>query len=141
MIASLKQKISKSLLLTCLGASVWLRADADEPLAGTAPLTMDGDIASNLVAGVDRFLLRKIDESVAGRAQYWHRDFSSAHAYEQSITTNRLRMAYILGISDPRVSPVELEVIAAPGQSAACGRGQDYEVFAVRWPAFGDVTG
>src|SRR6266850_125967 len=31
-----------------------------QPLPGTAPLTMEGDIASHLVAGVDKFLLRKI---------------------------------------------------------------------------------
>ncbi|MGO9924320.1 MAG: hypothetical protein ACLQIB_57735, partial [Isosphaeraceae bacterium] len=38
------------------------------PLPGTKPLTMSGDIASDLVAGVDRFLLRQIDESTARRA-------------------------------------------------------------------------
>ena len=32
-------------------------AATHEPLAGTQPLTMEGDIASQLVDGVDRFLL------------------------------------------------------------------------------------
>jgi dienelactone hydrolase len=138
---SITIKLGKSLLLTWLGASAWVCAAQVQPLAGTAPLTMEGDIASNLVAGVDRFLLRKIDESAAGRAQFWHRDFSSSQAYEQSLATNRNRLAYILGVSDPRVSKVELELIATPSRQSLRGRGQDYEVFAVRWPAFGDVTG
>ncbi len=46
--------------------------EADEfgpPLPGTKPLTTGGDIASELVAGVDRFLLREIDESTAKRAR------------------------------------------------------------------------
>ena len=47
----------------------WGRKDA-QPLSGTAALTMEGDIASHLVAGVDRFLLRKLDESAAGRARH-----------------------------------------------------------------------
>jgi dienelactone hydrolase len=127
--------------LAWISVSIWNVAAQGQPLAGTAPLTMEGDIASNLVAGVDRFLLRKIDESAAGRAQFWHRDFSSGQAYERSIATNRARLAYIIGARDPRASQVELEVTATPGQSSPRGRGQNYEVYAVRWPAFGDVTG
>ncbi len=38
------------------------------PLPGTARLEMQGDIASQLVAGADRFLLEQIAQSVAGRA-------------------------------------------------------------------------
>jgi dienelactone hydrolase len=102
---------------------------------------MPGDIASNLVAGADQFLLRKIEESAAGRAQFWHRDSSSWQAYEQSLATNRQRLAQILGVRDRRVGNVELELLATPSRQALHGRGQDYEVFAVRWPAFGNVTG
>ena len=35
--------------------------DTGPPLTGTKPLTMTGDIASELVAGVDRFLLKQIN--------------------------------------------------------------------------------
>ena len=105
---------AKLLLLTLLGVAAVVCPAKAQPLNGTAPLTMEGDIASNLVAGADRFLLRKLDESVAGRAQFWHRDFSSWQAYEQSLATNRQRLAHILGVRDPRVSPVELELLATP---------------------------
>ena len=138
---SITTGIGKMLLLTWLAASAWVCAAQVQPLAGTAPLTMEGDIASNLVAGADQFLLRKIADSVAARAQFWNRDFSSAQAYEQSLATNRQRLAHILGVRDQRVSQVELELIAAPAEQALFGRGKDYEVFAARWPAFGDVTG
>ena len=93
------------------------------------------------MAGADRFLLRKLDESAAGRAQFWHRDFSSPQAYVQSLSTNRQRLAHILGVRDPRVDHVEMELIATPTQRGPLARGQGYEVFAVRWPAFGDVHG
>jgi dienelactone hydrolase len=139
--ASLTAKLGKFLLAGWFGASAWECRAQGQPLAGTAPLTMAGDIASNLVAGVDRFLLRQLDESAGRRAQFWHRDFSSGQAYEQSLATNRQRLAHILGVRDARVSKVELELIATLGRPALCGRGQGYEVFAVRWPAFGDVTG
>ena len=37
------------------------------PLAGTQPLTMEGDIAAQMVAGIDKFLLREIELSVERR--------------------------------------------------------------------------
>ncbi len=114
---------------------------AGRVLAGTALLTMERDIASNMVADVHQFLLRKLDESVTGEAKSWHRDFSSWQAYEQSMSTNRQRLAFVLGVRDSLVSKVHLELVATWKHPALRGRGKDYEVFAVRWPAFGDVTG
>jgi dienelactone hydrolase len=137
----MQPRLAKTLWLTWLGASAWICSAQAQPLEGTAPLTMAGDIASNLVAGVDRFLLRKIDESPAGRARFWHRDFASSQAYEQSLAANRERLAHILGAGDRRASQVECELISSPTRPALCGRAKDYEVFAVRWPAFGDVHG
>src|SRR5438552_15801467 len=116
-------------------------AATHEPLEGTKPLTMEGDIASELVAGVDRFLLRKIDESVERRARHWKRDFSSAEAYNKSIEPNRKRLAHILGVRDPRVPFDAPELIATTAQPALVGKGTGFEVFAVRWPAIGDVHG
>ncbi len=113
----------------------------DTPLPGTKPLTMKGDIASELVAGVDKFLLREIDKSVERRAKHWKRDFSSAEAYNKSIAPNRKRLAHILGVRDPRVPFDGLEVLSTIAQPIAVGKGDGYGVLAVRWPAFGDVHG
>jgi dienelactone hydrolase len=112
-----------------------------EPLPGTKPLTMEGDIAAQLVEGVDKFLLREIDKSTERRAKYWKRDFSSAEAYEKSIEPNRKRLAHILGVRDARVPFDAPELVATPSQPALVGKGDGYEIFAVRWPAFGDVHG
>jgi dienelactone hydrolase len=116
-------------------------AATHEPLEGTKPLTMEGVIASELVAGVDRFLLRKIDESVEKRARHWHRDFPSAEAYSKSIEPNRKRLAHILGVRDPHVPFEAPELVATTAQSALVGKGTNFEAFAVRWPVFGDVHG
>jgi dienelactone hydrolase len=116
-------------------------AATHEPLPGTQPLTMEGDIASQLVDGADRFLLRKIDGSVDKRALHWKRDFSSAEAYEKSIEPNRKRLAHILGVGDLRVPFEAPELVATTAQSALVGKGTNFEAFAVRWPAFGDVHG
>ena len=115
--------------------------DKSAPLPGTKPLTMKGDIASDLVAGVDRFLLREIEKSVARRAAHWKRDCSSAEAYNTSIEPNRKRLAHILGVRDPRVPFDAPELVATTAQPALVGRGTGYEVFAVRWPSVGRVHG
>ncbi len=109
------------------------------PLAGTQPLTLGGDIASQLVAGVDKFLLRETDRSVERRARFWHRDFSAPEAYSRSIETNRHRLAHILGVRDARVAAPEIELLATVDQPALIGKGANYEIHAVRWPAFSNV--
>src|SRR5262249_50638677 len=108
-------------------------------LPGTSPLTWADDIASRLVDGVDRFLLREIDRSTERRARFWKRDTSSSDRYNDSIEPNRVRLAYILGVRDARVAFEAPELVATTNQPALVGRGDGFEAFAVRWPAFGDV--
>jgi len=134
---------SLSIALLALLFTSTRQASAADPVAlpGTVPLTLSGDIASNLVAGVDRFLLRKIDESTAKRAVHWKRNLTSHEAYSRSIETNRQRLAHITGVRDPRVPRPEPTVIATPDQPVALSRTDAYEIHAVRWPAFRDVHG
>jgi len=65
------------------------RASDAPPLPGTRPLRMTGDIASQLVEGVDRFLLKEIDKSVERRSRHWQRDTSSPENYQASIEPHR----------------------------------------------------
>ena len=112
-----------------------------ETLPETARLEMEGDLASRLVSGVDRFLLRKLAESVGSREAYWQRDFSSHRAYEESISGQRERLRHILGVRDDRVPFEAPELVAQVGQASDLGRGRGYTILRVRWPAFGDVHG
>ena len=110
-----------------------------EALPGTGLLESDSDLASELVSGVDQFLLRKLDESRERRAQHWDRDFSSTAAYERSISKNRERLKHILGLRDQRVDFDAPELIASVGQSAEVGRGNGFRILKVKWPTIGDV--
>jgi len=124
-----------------LPAVLMAQQPSTEPLPGTRRLELKGDIASQLVAGADRFLLRELKQSVERRKKYWQRDFSSIDAYHKSIEPNRKRLAHLLGARDPRAKETEPRLVASVSKSALVGRGKDYEVFAVSWSAFGDVTG
>ncbi|MFP6586986.1 MAG: hypothetical protein VB814_05010, partial [Pirellulaceae bacterium] len=66
-----------------------------QPLPNTEALKLEGDIASHLVDGVDRFLLKQLDHSIAARNRYWNRDTTSAAAYSKSVAPNRARLAEI----------------------------------------------
>ena len=133
------------LMVTLLFAGAWpavdLRAGDKPSLPGTAPLNLSGDIASQLVEGVDRFLLGEIEKSVRRRARYFKPDTSSPQKYTASMEPNRRRLAHILGVRDERLKPGALELLGTTKQPALVGRGEGYQVFAVRWPVFADVHG
>lgn len=134
-----------SILLWILGlgaGAAGARATAQPtPLPGTQPLDWLDDIASRLVAGVDRFLLRQLKQSLGRRARFWKRDLTSPDRYNASVEPNRWRLAHILGVRDVRVPFEELELLSTTGQPALWGQGDGYQIYGVRWPAFGDVHG
>jgi dienelactone hydrolase len=86
----------------------------------------DGDLSVRMMDGAHRFVERKIAESIAGRARFWNRDFSSRAAYEKSVEPNRARFRKITGVVDARV-PVVLEHVEADGEQF------------VRWPVLEGV--
>ncbi len=105
---------------------------AVEALPGTAPLEETVDFAETMVAGIDRWLMRAIEASPEKREAFWDRDVSSHSAYVASVAPNRGRFAQVTGLKDARVTP-RMELVATPEQSSLLGRGEGYEVHAVRW--------
>ncbi len=112
-----------------------------QPKLDTKPLTLEGDIASHLVAGVDQFLLDELAASVAKRPAYWDRDFSSHEAYVKSVEPNRKRLAHILGLRDARTAFDGLQLDGTTATSSLVGQTDRITIHAVSWPAFRDVTG
>ncbi len=127
--------------LCFLSAHAATADDANDRLAGTKPLTMEGDIAAGLVAGVDKFLLREIDQAIERQDTFWKRDFDSAEKYNESVEPNRQRLAHILGVRDARVPFDGLEIVGTTAQSALVGRGKNYKIYSVRWPVIRDIHG
>jgi dienelactone hydrolase len=114
---------------------------AGAPLEGTQPLALEEDFASQIVDGADRFLLQEISRAAVAREHFWKRDLSSPEAYERAIDPHRKRLAHILGVRDERTAFNALELVATTDRPALLARRDGYEIFAVRWPAFGDVFG
>jgi hypothetical protein len=110
-------------------------------LPGTEKLEWTDDIASRLVEGVDKFLLREIDLSVERRVPFWHRDLTSAAAYNTSIEPNRQRLGHILGVRDVRIAFEGLTLVGTTSCPPLVAQTDRYKIFAVSWPVVGPIRG
>lgn len=110
-------------------------------LPGTRLLEEEGDFAALMIEGIDRFLRRELDASVARRAALWKRDLSSPEAYAKSVAPHRERLKKILGVVDERVPFAAPDVIHPLGQSPVLARSPAFEVLAIRWPVFRGIEG
>lgn len=131
---------SIALACACLAAS----AASAEPLSGTQPLVLTDPLDVAMVAGIDKFALREIANSVAQRAKLWNRDHSGVLAFLKSVEPNREHLKTIIGAVDPR-QPADteghgIELIGLQYQPAEIARGDSYSIFSVRWQVLDGVT-
>ncbi|MBL8228140.1 MAG: hypothetical protein JNL98_06670 [Bryobacterales bacterium] len=100
------------LILLCAGVAI------AQPLPGTTPLQMQGDLSVQVVAGIHKFL----------------------DAYEPSPSKpDRARLAHILGVVEDRQKP-DLQYLESAGKPSMVAQGPGYTVREVRWPVFADVS-
>ena len=121
-----------------LCAAGW--AQGIETLAGTEPLTFQGELDVRLMDGAHAFVERQIAESRGQRARFWNRDVSSRAAYEASVEVNRQRFRRIIGVADARVPPA-MERFGGDDNPALVAETPSYRAFQVRWPVLEGVTG
>lgn len=114
---------------------------AQETLPKTQPLRTKQDLAAQMVAGIDKFLLRETDAAFKKREHYWHRDFSSVEAYERSVATNRAHLRQLIGAVDARVAVSGFEVLTNSSGATNAAETSSFTVHAVRWPVFEGVYG
>ncbi len=133
----MKLPLRLALLLLALPAAS-MRA---EPLPDTRPLTTEGDLAAQMVEGIDRYLMRETAASVEKRKQYWKPDYSSPEAYAKSVQPQREHLKKTLGVVDARVVPVEMQLIETVEHPALVAETDRYTIRAVRWPVLPGVDG
>ena len=132
---------ARVLVLCCVFAAL---ASA-QPLPGTEALTAEGDLAAQMVAGIDRHLMGRIQTAPERREGYWKPDYSSPEAYGKSVAERRERFRAIIGAVDPRMPSPQLHWNASHGVSSLLGKigggaTPQVEIHSVRWPVFaGDV--
>ena len=120
-------------------ALVATAASAADALPGTAALIREGDFSAQMVAGIDRFLMRETAASATNRAALWRLEFASRDAREKSLQPKRERLRKAVGAVDARVPFLGPEFTAINSASALVAETDGYNVFAVRWPVFEGV--
>jgi dienelactone hydrolase len=110
-------------------------------LPGTKPLNIQGDIASNMVTGIDKFLSAETVKSIEGRKKFWNRDFSSVEKYNESIKKNREALARILGLLDMRPTNATIYTFSEIDKPPVVAAGNNFIIQQIRWNAFGNVNG
>src|ERR1035438_5853014 len=121
------------------------RGSASQPtseavLPGTQPLTLQGDLAAQMVNGIHQYLLRRIQNATQERGRLWQRDYHSAEAYKRSVSPNRERFRQIIGAVDARIGARAPELMGTMVTSALVAQGSGYKVYAVRWRVFDAVV-
>ena len=126
------------LALLFIARPVWA-----DPHPGTKPLKLEGDITSQLVDGVDRFLLRQLAESIDKRAAHWKRDLTSPQAYIKSVAPNRARLAEITGVVDERVTFEDIDAlqVIVKGGNPFVVRGGTVRITNIRWKSVRNLHG
>ena len=114
---------------------------AAQPLPGTEPLTVEGDLAAQMVEGIDRFLTKQTSAAAARREAQWKRDFSSREASESSLASNRHRLRGLIGVADSKRLVDGFVLDATTERPSLVASTETYEIHAVRWPVLPGVNG
>jgi len=130
----------------CLSIALWLSALAGvaqaadvEAFPGTKSLTIEGDLASQMVDGIDRFLMRQIDESIPNRGV--RKPADSKLSDEDWKQARRKQFAKSIGIVDERVKFDGLELVGTSSRPARIAKGAGFYAYQVRWPVLPGVHG
>jgi len=157
----------RTIITTSFAITAWLycfaagAAQDVMSLPSVKPLETTEDLSVEMVAGINKFLLRKIDESARTRSKHWQRDFFSPEAYEKSIAPNRKRLQEYIGVVDARsgfrsmeylnanyIGPVDerlpktfTEFTPQRDMAVKVAETDLYAIYSVRWPVFEGVYG
>lgn len=110
-------------------------------LPGTEPLKMEGDIASDLVAGADRFLLQKIEVAGQDRAKFWNALKNDLPNYDRGIEKLRTELVQLLGVRDALAKDTTPYMLTSADRSSVVGLGEGFEIHRIQWHTFGDCYG
>ena len=111
-----------------------------QTLSGTRQLEGTDNLLVRMVDEAQRYLDRKLAESILNRGKLWNRDFSSKEAYEKSIEPNREHFKRSIGVVEQR-SPVVMERYGDDLNPGLVAETDRYRVFQVRWPVLSGVSG
>lgn len=112
---------------------------AAQPLPGTGPLTVQGDVAAQMVEGIDRYLTKRLAEAPRRRTSHWERHYRSRQEWLDFRESNRERLREIIGAVEERVPFEAPSPDSTLVRSSLVASTAAYEVHSIRWPVLEGV--
>lgn len=108
----------------------------------TLPLTGDVDLASEMVAGIDRFALQQIAINKDERAKRFDAavDRGSPKGLSDSLIPLRDKLAHMVGVRDQRLTFQMPEMIPWDDGESLLAQSATFTVQTIRWPVLGDPS-
>ena len=110
-------------------------------LADTKLLKLEGDLSAQMVAGIDRFLMRESTEAAKRRPTFWKRDYRANDTYHFSVLKNRNHFRYCIGAVDELQTIKGLEYISTTTRSSLRYQDSTMTIHAVRWAVLHGIHG
>lgn len=126
-----KKGVYFKLFLSLVFLVFWVGTLLSDNLPKTQLITKDVDW-TNIIEGVKRYHLNRLDSLKSLREQYWNRDLSSEYNYSHSVEPNRENFRKILGAVDKR-EEVMLTKIAQVSETSK------YKISEIKWNVLKEV--
>ena len=123
------------LLCSLCPLTLFAQQPAPDTVPGTVRLTWEDDLASKMIDGIDRFLLRKIEDAKAEREAAF--GAGTVPPKHERVATLKSR----LGVREQRVKLDALELMATTSRSSIVAEHAAFTVQRVRWQSFDQVHG
>lgn len=138
---ALRTIVSKILPCAALLLQLSLYARSQDGPVGTQPLQQDEDLASVMVDGIDRFLLKQIASTASERADRFTVDATLKNdAYQDALNPHRQNLARRLGLIDERIKFSAPEVMVTVGEPDVLASNEHFIVQQIRWPVLSDPS-
>ena len=110
-------------------------------LPDSAPLTVEGDVAAMMIAGIHRYLDRELDAADEAAETALQSLPAAGDSAEAAVAAKRREFARIIGAIDERRPVSALEFVSSTRDPFRVAATPSYDVHAIRWPVLDGVEG
>jgi cephalosporin-C deacetylase-like acetyl esterase len=113
-----------------------------DPLPGTRALVAEDDLAAQMVAGIDRWLMRAIDEARTRREAQWKRALGTGSQRDTDEAREQYRALLMDSLGMPVPPPDGAMYLASPGGSQQkIAESDRFDVYRIQWRVLEGLTG
>ncbi|MDE2816522.1 MAG: hypothetical protein OXM03_09915 [Chloroflexota bacterium] len=110
-------------------------------LPDTDALTIEGDVAAQMIAGIHRYLDRELTAADSVAEESLQSLADSAETFDARIAAKRQEFAHNIGVIDERKPVAALEFVCSTTDPFRVAATRTYDVHAIRWPVLEGVEG